>query len=227
MTLRDRVKARAQSVLGDGKRIEGQEAEEKTLESPEVTGSKASDMKQTAEVSDDGHEQEENPMPKDGRISVQDGKVTVIPPEAGGRWPVIKPGSNVIVKVNGEVIKEKHTLADGEQVAEKEAVDAILLQDGIHHLPECVGLHSLLASGWGRARNGRFDLEVAVKSDGDLFEGAPGEVHAVGGPGGRGACRHGRENERSQSRQKSGHFPSPFAGMAIQGRPVNSVLSWR
>ncbi len=116
MTLRDRVKARAQSVLGDGKRIEGQEAEEKTLESPEVTGSKASDMKQTAEVSDDGHEQEENPMPKDGRISVQDGKVTVIPPEAGGRWPVIKPGSNVIVKVNGEVIKEKHTLADGEQV---------------------------------------------------------------------------------------------------------------
>ncbi|NMB46134.1 MAG: DUF342 domain-containing protein [Firmicutes bacterium] len=54
--------------------------------------------------------------PVDGRISVQDGEVTIIPPEGGGRWPVIKPGDNVLVKVNGREIKEKYTLSEDEVV---------------------------------------------------------------------------------------------------------------
>ena len=54
--------------------------------------------------------------PMDGRISITDGKVSIIPPEAGGRWPVIRPGNNVIVRVNGEIIEDKHTLAPDEVV---------------------------------------------------------------------------------------------------------------
>lgn len=56
------------------------------------------------------------PDPVDGRISIQDGKVTLVPPEAGGRWPTIKAGRNVLVKVNGQEIADQHTLAEGDVV---------------------------------------------------------------------------------------------------------------
>lgn len=54
--------------------------------------------------------------PVDGRIMIQDSRVTVIPPKAGGRWPAIKPDKNVLVKVNGKEIKDKYTLSEGDVV---------------------------------------------------------------------------------------------------------------
>ncbi len=52
----------------------------------------------------------------DGRISIEDGRVTVIPPTGGGSWPSIKPDKNVLVKVNGVEVKDRYTLSPGDVV---------------------------------------------------------------------------------------------------------------
>lgn len=54
------------------------------------------------------------PVPVDGLIVIKDGKLQVIPPEHGGRWPTVRVGANVIVRINGEEIEGEHTLAPGE-----------------------------------------------------------------------------------------------------------------
>ena len=60
---------------------------------------------------------EANDVPlKDGRIAIADGIVTVTPPEDGGRWPIIRPGKNVQLSVNGEIIEEAHTLGPDDVV---------------------------------------------------------------------------------------------------------------
>lgn len=91
-------------------------AEEHNVVEQETTGQK--DALETNE--------EVTPVVVDGRISVQDGKVQVIPPMEGGRWPVIGPGANVVVRVNGSEITEKYTLSEGDVVevlpADEEAI---------------------------------------------------------------------------------------------------------
>lgn len=77
--------------------------------------------KDTAETTE-----EAAPPAIDGRIAIQDGKLIVTPPEAGGRWPVIKPGSNVILKVNGQELKDKHIISEDDVIlalpADEEAI---------------------------------------------------------------------------------------------------------
>ncbi|NMB12255.1 MAG: DUF342 domain-containing protein [Firmicutes bacterium] len=91
-------------------------AEEGNVFPQETTG-----QKDTLETIEDV-----NPNIVDGQISIQDGKVTIKPPVEGGRWPVIKPGTNVIVKVNGREVMDKYTISADDVIevlpADEEAI---------------------------------------------------------------------------------------------------------
>lgn len=76
-------------------------------------------------VNQTGQEAERHPLedvpvqagtPVDGLIRIEDGRVSVVPPKAGGRWPSIKPDRNVLVRVNGKTIDDQYTLSEGDVV---------------------------------------------------------------------------------------------------------------
>lgn len=51
-----------------------------------------------------------------GLVTVKDGRLLVTEPKGDGEWPVITPGKNVRVLVNGEPIEERYRLQPGDQV---------------------------------------------------------------------------------------------------------------
>ena len=106
MALRDRMRTRRQS----GPEEESGGQEQNIMDSRTLPLTQEPDR--TAPEEDSAVER----LPVDGRISVIDGVVSIIPPEDGGRWPVIRPGRNVILRVNGEAIEDKRVLGPDDTV---------------------------------------------------------------------------------------------------------------
>lgn len=106
MVLRDRRRARKQP---SGKEQSGDQEQI-------IMDSKSLPLTWETAEADTATEPVAMELPIDGRISVTNGVISIIPPDAGGRWPVIRPGRNVILRVNGEAIDDKHILGPDDTV---------------------------------------------------------------------------------------------------------------
>lgn len=63
-----------------------------------------------------------NPPGQDGTVAIQQGRVTVTPPQGLGRWPVIRPGAHAVVMVNGVAVERPRVVQETDRI-EVRAVD--------------------------------------------------------------------------------------------------------